>query len=976
MIDDKNRKLVEKCFIDALSELKELEQASNEPLSDEIVEACIRYKIACLLKTLNQEDKDNAYQTIRHNIDKELTQTRTNITFLSDATGHEAWLTHERINTIKWEHWHAYRNYLIEEHAKEDQIISLQETTFKILAKLEDPERPAPWDTRGLVVGDVQAGKTSNYIGLLAKAIDAGYKFIIILAGMTSDLRLQTQKRIDAGLLGRSTATQGEHGIIKGKGFPGKIIIPMTMASVKGDFNKGASSSFQPISEDNCYLYVVKKNVSVLRNLYKDLQSKVENGHKISQPLIMIDDEADNASLNGKMVEYDLFTNKPVDQDEINPTAINRFIRAILCCFSRSAYIGYTATPFANLFGVPDIEKELSFYDAHLKQEVKIGEDLFPRSFVSYLKSPASYYGPERIFGFSYDDEKRIPVVVNINEKFPNDLTYIDKNGKETKQPFSVKYTTKGKKLIPNKLKPLKEMPESMKYSIRAFILASIVRRKRKGFDDIVHNTMLIHIDRYTAVHGKLKEWVNDYIDEMKTLFDTGEPAEHSEFMNDMKDIWEKEFKAKEQAFLSMVDDPDIVPYEWDNISDTIPIILREISCVIVNGTKEGQNLDYDNAKNSLTVIAIGGDKLARGLTLEGLTTSYFLRSSKLFDSLSQMGRWFGYRNGYIDVCRIYANSQILSFFEEVAESSYDLKQQFEELRTKENMTPRKFGFRVRTRPSSAMEITAKSKSPNKHNLKYSFSDCAVPTAYVPNDPEYNEKNYKVFTSFIEKMGSPSGYGRNVQTESRNKKSVRWEKVNLNLIIEEFLKKVYVDEANFKFPASGIEDYIHRMNKKGELQNWTVALISGDGKETELNPYIKIRQSQRKIEMARTTCYELDRRRLPTGNDESFDLTIEQFNKALMETNKLRKQNGKNETNTPAPHEIRKIRGADRCLLLLYLLEIETVNKEKIYGIPGFMISFPESNDPDADAEYLMNNVYAKNLKIDEANGNAEEEDD
>ncbi|MDO4228657.1 MAG: hypothetical protein Q4C98_02490 [Capnocytophaga sp.] len=124
------------------------------------------------------------------------------VTILSDNI--EPWLDEEKAN-INFELWNRYKSYLAEKDPS-FPINELDDFTDKILDKCVNPKKEGSWDRRGMVVGNVQSGKTANYVGLINKATDAGYKVIIIIAGTISSLRRQTQERIDSGYIGRSSS--------------------------------------------------------------------------------------------------------------------------------------------------------------------------------------------------------------------------------------------------------------------------------------------------------------------------------------------------------------------------------------------------------------------------------------------------------------------------------------------------------------------------------------------------------------------------------------------------------------------------------------------------------------------------------------------------------------------------------------------------------------------------------------------------
>ena len=315
-------------------------------------------------------------------------------TTLSSNEGHRDWLTpgHKR----DWRYWQRYAEFL-ERRLSQDAVRALDVATDSVLSLLENPERDGPWDRRGLVVGHVQSGKTSHYSGLICKAADAGYKIIIVLAGLHNNLRSQTQVRLDESFLGfRTTAVNDEPLVPVGVGeLDSDMNIRPNFATNRaetGDFRSGIARSLGITPEQRPWLFVVKKNKTVLTRLLWWLRTHVADATENETnrpvvdrlPLLLIDDEADHASVDTNEIPLD--ENGRPDEEHA-PTAINRLVRSILHTFSRSAYVGYTATPFANIF----IHEQ-----GRTREE---GPDLFPEAFVISLAAPSDYVGPAKVFG-------------------------------------------------------------------------------------------------------------------------------------------------------------------------------------------------------------------------------------------------------------------------------------------------------------------------------------------------------------------------------------------------------------------------------------------------------------------------------------------------------------------------------------------------------------------------------------------------
>ena len=385
--------------------------------------------------------------------------------------------------TCKWPFWSRYKYYL--EHQKGFEPATIQgvdDMTDKILDRFFNPQKTdIVISKKGLVVGQVQSGKTANYTGLVCKAADAGFNLIIVLAGTYNNLRSQTQLRLDEGFLGfdtqferASTKKTTKIGVGLIPGFDDAIANSYTTNSEKGDFtSRSANTAGFNFNAPQPALLVVKKNSTVLKRLNTWLNTHSENGKINNKSLLMIDDEADNASIN---------TNASND----DPTTINKYICSILNKFNRTAYVGYTATPFANIF-IPQDDS-----------------NLFPRDFIINLPSPSTYIGPDKVFGTSLipDDtnDELLPIVVPIND-------------------FATFVPNKHKK---DDIKPtLSEVPESLRLAIKCFIVTCAIRNLRG--QEHKHNSMLIHVSRFQSWQNHIKDLVTRIFNYYKQEIEAGD---------------------------------------------------------------------------------------------------------------------------------------------------------------------------------------------------------------------------------------------------------------------------------------------------------------------------------------------------------------------------------------------------------------------------------------------------------------------
>ena len=592
-------------------------------------------------------------------------------TKLTDSADHISWLDASRKRDRRY--WQRYRLWL-DRRLSDRAVEALEELTDTVLGLLEDPSRAGAWDRRGLVVGHVQSGKTGHYTGLVCKAADAGYKVIIVLAGLHNNLRSQTQMRLDEGFLGYETPIGAQLSIVGAGEFdPDPAIKPnsATNRMDNGDFRRTAASHFAVTPENRPWLFVVKKNKRVLEQLLSWITHHVADSHDpetgwgivTNLPLLLIDDEADHASVDtGELVVDD---NGVPDEDH-QPTAINRLIRRILKAFTKSAYVGYTATPFANIF----------IHDRGVTTEE--GPDLFPAAFIINLGAPSSYIGPARVFGLSADGSRNgeLSLVREVSDYVTADAVggWMPPKHKKEHHPLH-----DGRE----------ELPPSVNEAINAFVLACATRHLRGQAQE--HSSMLIHVTRFTLVQRHVHRQVSERLRQVRQRLDRR--IGHGAIMADMRSLWERDFAPTSDSIRAV--DRSLVPRElpkWQDISDILADVVNDIQVRMINGTAKDA-LDYaEHQEVGLKVIAIGGDKLARGLTLEGLCVSYFLRASKMYDTLMQMGRWFGYRPGYLDVCRLYTSRELIKWFGHITEAAEELRAEFDIMEAV-GATPKQYRF-------------------------------------------------------------------------------------------------------------------------------------------------------------------------------------------------------------------------------------------------------------------------------------------
>lgn len=882
-------------------------------------------------------------------------------TTLKNDADHVGWLTAARKRD--WHYWRRYSDYL-ESKLSDTVVDGLDEATDEILGLLEDPQRADSWDRRGLVVGHVQSGKTSNYSGLICKASDAGYKIVIVLAGMHNNLRSQTQIRLEESFLGYETTIDCDPGMPIGVAAFGDELKThsATTRADNGDFSKVRSRGFPGISpEERPWLFVVKKQKTVLTALLHWIQTRVADsvdatdGRKLvtKLPLLMIDDEADNASVD---TGEQLFKDDGTPDDEHQPKTINSIIRQILNAYTRKAYVGYTATPFANIF------------IHHKGATAKEGPDLFPRSFIINLAAPSNYVGPARMFGKMTKDGRTnaLPLSRDILDHYDpeTDSGWMPPKHNKTHLP-----TYRGDE----------EIPPSLRQAICAFVLACATRELRGQGDQ--HSSMLIHVTRFVDVQRSVREQVDNAVRRMRQRIARGIGAE--EILAQMRDLWESDFLPVRDrvADLSPKEErPPEMP-SWEEILAVLPGVLEDIEVRAINGTAKDA-LDYAKPGSALKVIAVGGDKLSRGLTLEGLCVSYFVRTTKMYDTLMQMGRWFGYRPGYLDLCRLYTSPDLVRWFCHIADASEELREEFDFM-AEANLTPEQYGLKVMSH--EVLTVTSPLKMRNAQTLSLSYSGTRPQTILFHRDAKIQQRNLDATDELISSLGgqwvaSPR-YERDGEPDSWPGARL-WKNVDSSKILA-FLGAYATHQNATSAKAAVLSDFISKMVDTGQLTSWSIALLGGGNGEGDEHTFpggspsesYFIRKTEDPVAAERRDPNNFAIGVLIDPKDEGIDLDDGVWRKALDLTRAAWKPDpGRGriaEPSFPSGKGIREARGklggdTDRGLLLLYPLSpyIYIDKKPERPIVPGwrkpimaFAIAFPAS-DKAIKVEYEVNLRY------------------
>lgn len=814
--------------------------------------------------------------------------------------------------------WRRYRDLLAQKGFSKQVLASLDQVTERTLGLLGNPRKEGEWKRRGLVVGHVQSGKTANYIGLLSKAADAGYKVIIVIAGIHNNLRSQTQERIDEGFIGQDSAALqvGRRNAAKriGVGRHDATKTPVYYTSRIKDFNKPTATSvnipFKNLNQPA--VFVIKKNSSTLKNLIEWLKAynARQGTRSIEQPMLLIDDEADNASINIKK-----------GSEEVS--RINGQIRQLLESFDRSCYVGYTATPFANIFIDPRDESDM------------FGADLFPEDFIVSLDPPDNYFGPGRVF-LGKEDAGDSDCVRHIDDN---------------------------EELLPLKHEishQVVALPDSLESAVRTFILVIALRRLRGSAN--AHNSMLVNASRFTGVQGQLRNEIHDFVDKMSASIRVNGQLEESAALRDvniraLRDVYCEEYTGA-------------VDLPWAEVQAELWQAVSVVKVIAVN-SKSNDTLDYaDHQNTGLNVIAVGGFSLSRGLTLEGLSVSYFLRNSMMYDTLMQMGRWFGYRVGYDDLCRIWMPEFAEGWYRHIAESMEELRDELREMQVA-GATPREFGLKVRSHPDNLI-VTARNKmgAGERLPIRIGLASRFVETTIISE--RYAGENRQAARSFVADLADDGHAVVDGEAPILGSGFLQRD-IDVAHVLS-FLRSFRNAHGATLTQTDPLCRYIED-RASGELSQWNVLFPSlGDGTQdhiplaTDLLGFPVI--CQRRSEGSSSGHAELrisDNQRVASRGIEKVDLTKPQ--RSIAEAAFRKEKN--------YPDDKKGINYPDRFyrrqrvkpLLVVHLLAIGDKHEDLSGLVPrvAWSISFPDSEHPEKTVEYVVNPTWFEERYREEA---------
>lgn len=836
---------------------------------------------------------------------------------------HEPWLQRRQAHIDPF-YWDRYRKFLERAGWGPHVVSTLNRTLDEVLNLLGDPENPRPWKRRGLVVGDVQSGKTATYAGLINKASDAGYRMIILLTGTLENVRRQTQERLDAAFVGFDSRDYLTTGQLQRKRHVGVGLIDsrrdgVVFTSRDKDFRKNTATQLN-IGLDSVkepVLVVSKKNKAVLERLAAWLRARnADRDGRIDLPLLLIDDEADNASINTK--------NKPQET-----TAINAAIRDLLTLFRRSSYVGFTATPFANIFIDPETTDEWR------------EDDLFPKDFIHLLEPPNNYVGMNRIFPPDSSDEEDEPPADPALREINDEGDWLPLDHKKEWQPGP--------------------LPDSLMEAVNWFLLTCAIRDLRHERSDPhrggpIHRSMLINVSRFTDVQDRVAADVEEELARIKLAV-----RHHGAKHPDQAEKASREIAQLRRAFDHQGAE---CGFEWSDVLGALHEAIAPIQVQPINQRTGSAVLDYGAVKAppGIRVIAVGGNSLSRGITLEGLTVSYFLRNSKAYDTLLQMGRWFGYRDGYDDLCRLWLTPEAEGWYRHITLATGELKRDFRRMRL-QKATPREFGLRVRTHPDTLI-ITARNKMASGMNVVEEIQDVSligrgIETSRLHSKREHNDANLALVEEFLGKQGPSAPPGHAAWD-----RAYVWSGVSAEAIAE-FVEQFRVHHQNYDFQGDSIAEHLRAAAEEVDhpWSHWTVA-VPRQGRDRNGNVSLQARHTleikpvKRVLEPGNSMpppsiLVSGKRARVGSPGDVVLGLTREEEERALQE------KRDKDPDAKGVPEDIRRA-VMSRPLLLVYLVRGYVRNPDKSERsfnkgqiLPALGMHFPGERDPNARKRYV-----------------------
>jgi hypothetical protein len=641
--------------------------------------------------------------------------------------------------------WFAYRRHLLSRGWGEDAVESIDRASTKITNELLCPNGNKEGHFQGLVLGYVQSGKTANMAATIAKAADSGYRMVIVLAGMTNVLRQQTQSRLMSDVLNHNPHLWWEG------------------TTIERDFRLEKGIKLPAIEKGKCSLFVIKKNAAVLRRLKKALNQLSEMERK-ALPTLIIDDECDQASINTASYRSSV-------------TRINSLIRDLREKLAKVTYVGFTATPYANVLMA--------------EKSVDGTRDLYPSEFIVSLDEPEAYFGAHRLFGDDYDAENdsELPYIRRVPEEDRSSLQPASRKGRDDFSP---------------------SLTPSLKDACDYYLLSLAAREARGQGQE--HCCMLIHTTIYAGCHRRLRrmverEWLSPLLQGLR--------GEEQQILEDLRLLWERESQALSDARRTGLSCP-ATPERFEELAPYLLPAAERISMTVENSESElSDRLDFSSGEPVQSIV-IGGNVLARGLTIEGLVCSYFIRSSTQYDTLMQMGRWFGYRRGYEDLPRIWMTRELEKAFRDLVSVEEMIRSEIIEIARK-GWTPSEMAVRV---PQIAgLSITARNKLvlANLEQCEVSYYGTHEQTISFPVDREFHLSNWDAGHALIAELMQSTPVIHESGVSSHLFRDVGYRSVL------RFLRSYMIE----KDSMAGVTEFVEREVDNGEecMEVWNVGII-------------------------------------------------------------------------------------------------------------------------------------------------------
>jgi hypothetical protein len=771
--------------------------------------------------------------------------------------------------------WSSLLEILREDAWSDEALRDLDDSSTKVVAQLPNPHGRDDYQCRGLVLGYVQSGKTTNFTAVIAKAADAGYRFFIVLSGIHNALRQQTQDRLNDQLWERNPDRWNR-------------------LTNESDFRATDNVDALLATQDQRVLAIVKKNGPRLRALRRWLFG-ARPELLAACPVLIIDDEADQASVN---------TAKPDRQ----ASRINGLIRGIVGDLPKAAYVGYTATPFANVLIDPNDYK-----------------DLYPRDFIVDLPRPTMYIGPEAIFG-------REPLEFDAEDVVDDGYDFVRSVHIDELEDLRPKGAARRHEFDP-------EVTESLNEALSYFLLSTAARRVRGRGNR--HATALVHTSQHVDVHRRTAEAIATHIRGMSSRLAQRDPV----LLAALEGIWSRECERVPAEDFGL----ERVP--WEDVSALLPTVAEDV-VVITDNSQSLERLHFDDAEPRV-IIAVGGNTLSRGLTLEGLSVSFFVRTASAYDTLLQMGRWFGYRNGYADLTRIWMTDEMREWFHHLATVEQEMRYEIERYES-DHVTPEQLGVRLRTHPKLA--ITAAAKMQHAMRADASYSGRRLQTIlFNHRDRGWLQQNIDCARSLIAATGSA--------TRSHPRPGITLIGPVPSTVITDFVGGYRFHENSRDLDSELIRRYIEGRRGDHELTHFKVAIMGRAGRSDRLGEVdLGLPEPVGCINRARLNAVGgatyADIKALMSRSDRAIDLAI-----APSEVEEMAHGDVARLRNLPAQGG----RGDSTGLLLLYPVSKDSVPArssaktrqplDAIEHVVGVGLVFPESGSRTATVEYLTADI-------------------